>query len=199
MKWRAVFPVRACILGFSLLSVACSQLPLRDSSPWQAPHWTQWTLSGRVAVWHGQDGWHAQLRWTQQADSYQLELSGPLGQGALRLQGDEQGVTLELANGQRDWAPSADQLLQRHTGWQLPIAGMRYWARGLAVPERPADWDYAPDGRPQRLRQDGWDIHYSQYRDYQALGCLPRRIDFSRGPLTARLIIDHWQPNGPSG
>lgn len=170
---------------------ACAQLPQRTAG-WQSPEWPAWSLRGRIAVHAGEQGWHASLNWRQSVTGYQLELSGPLGQGAVRLTGDAAGVTLERADGLRDWAEDADALLARNTGWTLPVSGLRYWVQGRAVPERPAEWERDADGRPLRLRQDGWDIRYSSYQDQPGGAPLPKRIDLERDGIRARLLIDAW-------
>ena len=172
----------------------CAQIPPRAVEAWTAPAWEDWNMRGRVAVRAADQGWHANLSWRQTGEAFQMELSGPLGQGAIRLHGDAARVQLERADGLRDQAADADALLARHTGWSLPVSGLRYWVRGLAVPARPAHWVRAPDGRPERLQQDGWDIRYTDFRDQPGLGLLPRRIDLERDGLQARLLIDTWTP-----
>lgn len=184
------FRLPAALLLLTLLG-ACAQAPQRTAA-WQPPDWTAWSLRGRIAVHAGEQGWHASLSWRQSATGYQLELSGPLGQGAVRMSGDGAGVTLERADGLRDWAEDADALLARNTGWTLPVSGLRYWVQGKAVPERPADWERDADGRPLRLRQDGWDIRYSSYQDQPGGAPLPKRIDLERDGIRARLLIDAW-------
>ena len=172
----------------------CAQVPPRPADTWTAPIVEDWDLRGRIAVRAAEQGWHASLRWRQSGDLFQIELSGPLGQGAVRLQGDAARVQLVRADGLRDQAADADTLLARHTGWSLPVGGLRYWVRGLAVPARPAHWTRAANGRPQRLQQDGWDIRYTDFQEQPGLGLLPRRIDLERDGLQARLLIDTWAP-----
>lgn len=187
-----------------LLLSACAQVPQRPANAWTAPDWQYWSLRGRIAVHSGEQGWHAGLNWRQTGETFYLELTGPLGQGAVRMQGDAEGVTLGRADGKRDWAPDADALLTRNTGWILPVSGLRYWVRGRAVPERPAQWTWAADGLPQRLQQDGWVIRYSEFREQPGLGKLPRRIDLERDgqidgqrdPIRARVLIDGWSGSG---
>lgn len=192
---------RALAAGLCALLIAgCTQLPPRPAgapAAWMAPAWTDWELRGRIAVRAGEEGWHANLAWRQTGEAFDLNLSGPLGQGALRLHGDATGVTLERADGLRDWAVDADILLLRHTGWSLPVSGLRYWVRGQAAPGRAADWTRAADGRPLRLRQDGWEIRYVDYLESPGLVPRPRRIELARGGLTARLLIDSWVPLAP--
>lgn len=195
-----------------LLVTSCTQMPARTASPWVAPNWTEWTLQGRIAVRAGDEGWHASLIWHQTGNAYQADLSGPLGQGALRLQGDDTGVRLQRADGLRDQSADADALLARHTGWRLPVNGLRYWVLGLAAPQsgwgslpgslpgstpREARWERDANGRPERLLQDGWDIRYTAFQEWPGLGTLPRRIEMEREGLHARLLIDTWTPHAP--
>lgn len=175
---------------------ACTQLPTRAPGTWQPPDWSAWSLRGRIAVHAGEQGWHAGLNWRQAGDIYHVELTGPLGQGAVRMDGGPDGVSLLRADGVRDWASDADDLLVRHTGWTLPVSGLRYWVQGRAVPERPARWERDRDGRPLYLHQDGWDIRYSAYQDQPGRAPLPKRMDLEREGIRARLLIDAW--NGPA-
>ena len=187
------------VLWLLLLLSACAQVPQRPANAWVAPDWQFWSLHGRIAVHAGEQGWHANLSWRQTDTDYSLELTGPLGQGAVHMRGDAKGVTLERADGVRDWAQDADDLLVRHTGWTLPVAGLRYWVRGRAVPGHPAQWDWAADGLPQQLRQDGWIIQYTEFREQPGHGKLPRRIDLEREGVRARLVIDGWSGSGHGG
>jgi outer membrane lipoprotein LolB len=195
--------LRALAAGLCALLVAgCGQLPTRpapaDAAPvWAAPAWADWELRGRIAVRAGEQGWHASLAWRQTGEDFQLDLGGPLGQGALRLHGDAGGVGLERADGLRDRAADADVLLLRHTGWALPVSGLRYWVQGLAAPGRAAEWERGSDGRPLRLRQDGWDIRYVDYEEQPGQSPRPRRIELERGGLTGRLLIDSWTALAP--
>ena len=194
MKTRSIL-IAAGLL--SLLLSACTQIPQRPTTEWTPSALSAWELQGRIAVRAGEDGWHASLKWRQNGANYQADLSGPLGQGALRLRGDDAGVTLESANGERDQSTDADALLARHTGWNLPVSGMRYWVLGLEAPGSAAHWERDANGRPQRLLQDGWVIRYTDFQETPDMGQLPRRIEMEREGLHARLLIDTWTPYQP--
>ena len=191
-----MIPIRHVAIAALLMVLAsgCTPLPPRPVETWTAPAWDDWGLRGRIAVRAADEGWHANLSWQQTGDAFRIELSGPLGQGAIRLHSDGRTVRLEAANGMRDQAVNADLLLARHTGWHLPVSGLRYWVRGLAVPARPAHWIRAAGGRPERLQQDGWDIRYTDFQDRPGQGSLPRRVELERDGLQARLVIDSWAP-----
>ena len=196
MSCPARLPVRGVLyvltVGAAVLWLgACTRMPAPERA-WTPPPAEDWALDGRIAVQSGNEGWHAGLRWVQTGVAFRIELSGPLGQGAVRLWGDAAGVTLERADGLRDHAADAAVLLERLTGWALPVDGLRFWVRGRAVPGRPAHWAYDDAGRPLRLRQDGWDIRYTAYQAPPADAGLPRRIELVRDGLQAKLIIDRW-------
>ena len=167
--------------------------PKEALEPWQAPEWTAWRLTGRISIKYLDDGWNAGLVWRQSAVDYDLRLQGPLGQGALLLQGNDQRVELVDAKGGRDSALDAETLMYRHLGWQLPLSGMKYWIHGRSEPGQPAEWRRDMSGRPEQLIQSGWQIDFSKYRPAPDGASLPGRIDFARPDLQARLIIDRWE------
>lgn len=187
------------VAAAALLLGACARMPAPPERAWTPPPAEDWALDGRIAVHSGSDGWHASLRWVQTGAAFRIELSGPLGQGAVRLRGDADSVSLERADGLRDRAAGAAELLERHTGWVLPVEGLRFWVRGLALPARPARWAYDDAGRPLRLQQDGWDIRYTAFQTPPADAALPRRIELVRDGLRAKLVIDRWTAAGDPG
>ena len=48
-----------------------------------------WRLTGRVSAFNGEEGWHAGVNWQEDAGVFDLQLSGPLGQGAVQVKGKE--------------------------------------------------------------------------------------------------------------
>jgi outer membrane biogenesis lipoprotein LolB len=47
------------------------------------------------------------------------------------------------------------------------------------------------DDRARSFIQDGWQVDYQEYRQFQDL-TLPTRLQISRGATRARLIIRQW-------
>jgi len=152
----------------------------------------QWSLAGRMAMKTGDKGENASLYWLQQGDQYHLRLFGPLGVGAVQLQGTPGNVTLTESNGQVYQATSAEALLQQTVGWQMPVSNLTYWIRGLSAPGYPAQRTYDAARRLQQLQQQGWLINYLSYMTDQT-DALPRLIELSRGNINLRIVIDHWQ------
>lgn len=138
------------------------------------------------------------MRWDEAAGSYRLNLAGPLGQGAMQINGDTAGmVRLQTADGQQYATRDADALVMSVTGWQLPVTGLRYWVRGIPAPGGEARFTTDEQGRLVRLEQDGWDISYNRY---QALAGRdwPTRMRLETADISVTLVVDEWTVSPPA-
>jgi outer membrane lipoprotein LolB len=150
-----------------------------------------WQLGGRIAIRTEDEGWQAAIDWRQQGEGYTIQLTGPLGQGSLRLQGDGRLVT--LSSGDEVLVDEdAEALLHRQMGWRVPVTALRYWALGLPAPGA-AEQELNPQGLLGRLRQADWNI---EFRDYTRRGglLLPGRLFISNHNAQVRLVVDRWEP-----
>jgi outer membrane lipoprotein LolB len=186
--------------GVALLS-ACSTLPVSRTSPeleslWMAQQQSlgqfhSWLLSGRLAVQTENQGWNVSVRWQQDAGTYHIVLSAPLGQGTAELQGDSQGMTLSLANGRSMTSVDPEELLFQQMGWRVPVTGLRYWVIGLPVPDTAETHALDEDGRLQWLEQSGWRISYRRYGEFSGKA-LPTKIFLDNRAFKVRLVVDEW-------
>jgi outer membrane lipoprotein LolB len=187
---RAVWP-----LIVVLALAGCATQPAREPAPTASdllsPRYAVWQLRGRVSLVKGEQGWHAGLNWREDAGRYRLDLSGPLGQGAVRVDGDSAGVRLQTADGREYLAQDADALVQAVTGWPFPVAGIRYWVRGVPVPGKAAAISTDASGRLVHLVQSGWDINYDRYQDLEGRAW-PTRLRLTTDDIRVRLVIDQW-------
>jgi outer membrane lipoprotein LolB len=179
-----------------LLALAgCASHPPREATPTaldlSSPRFAIWEIRGRVSLIKGEQGWHASLNWREDAGRYRLDLSGPLGQGAVRVQGDDAGVLLQTADGRDYVAQDADALVQKVTGWQFPVTGIRYWVRGVPVPGEQAVVESDDSGRLVHLVQSGWDIRYDRFQDLEGRAW-PTRLRLTADDLSVRLVVDEW-------
>lgn len=157
---------------------------------------THWQFQGRISLTRGEQGWHAGLDWETRPELYRLQVSGPLGQGALLLTGNDDGVTLVDGEGRVYMATDAEGLLLQVAGWRLPVSGMQYWVRGLAVPHVPFEAARDARGRPLELEQSGWKISYQRYQEV-AGSAWPAKIRMEHDELILRLVIHQWQLGQP--
>lgn len=150
-----------------------------------------WTLRGRLAISANGDGGSGSLEWTRSPSGYRFVLSAPLTGRSFRLQGNNHGVQLLGLEQGPIGGGNAHDLLRRAFGWQVPMAQLVYWVRGMRAPHSPARMWFDEDGLPQRLVQDGWTIEYRDwYRRRQTP--LPRRVFARHGDDHVRLAIRSW-------
>jgi outer membrane lipoprotein LolB len=159
-----------------------------------------WELRGRVALRARDQGWHATVVWVRRQEHNEIDLSGPLGSGHLRLSQDPTGAQLRDSSNHVLRARDAETLLQRATGWDFPVDGLNYWVLGLPAPGEPETQRLDPWGRLKALRQSGWDIEFLAYDNAGALE-LPSKLFLRREKLAAadpgdtlevRLVVDQW-------
>lgn len=200
------------LLLLSTLLIGCSTTAVRLNEAERQAAWRShlaklstnrsWSLRGRVALHTEDRGWQASLRWVKSKSGQRIQLSGPFGGGVVTLQQNEDGVVLRDSRGNEYMDRDTERLLQRVTGWQLPVNGLQYWVRGRTIPGKDAEVELDNQGRLKRLRQNRWDIRYLAYARYAQLQ-LPRRIFMSRPmndgsglSLEIRLALNSWQ-SGP--
>jgi outer membrane lipoprotein LolB len=151
-----------------------------------------WRLVGRIAVQRGDKGVSADLRWHQAGDAFDLRVMAPLNGGTFALQGDATQVAMITPEGETHTAADPAALMQAHLGWSIPVAGARYWVRGLPDPRSTAAQEvFDTAGRWSDFAQDGWRISILEYRAVDGLD-LPRRLYLARDDLEVRLVVREW-------
>lgn len=184
----------------TLVLASCAVPPLKPTAP-VAPVQDSWEFTGRISVSAagaakgstGQQAWHGGIRWSQQGDSYDIQLNAPLGQGALRLSGDAQGVRMTTGDGAEEFAADPETLLQQRLNLSLPVSGLRYWVRARPDPHAAQAEELDAGGRLLRLVQSGWEIDYKRYTE-TASGALPDKL-FLRNVgagVEVRLVVEQW-------
>jgi len=114
------------------------------------------------------------------------------------LSGNSAGVVLIDADRKIIRADDAESLLLQTIGWQLPVTGLKYWVRGLAVPGVYASERRDLQGRLLALEQSGWAVSYVRYHSIEGVGW-PAKLRLARDDVTLRLVIDEWQPGVAGG
>lgn len=156
-----------------------------------------WTLTGKLGIRTTDDSGSANVKWTQQITSYQINLSGPLGQKSMIITGTPDKVRLEQTGEPAQEAKTAEALIKKSAGWTLPVAQLAYWVRGVPAPKlRITQLQQNENGLIAQLIQGGWSIHYSNYRDQTFNGVilpLPGKITAEYKNVRLVLVIRHWQ------
>ena len=151
-----------------------------------------WEFSGRIAVSAGKDGFNGKLRWYQQDDTFRATVSGPLGIGTVRIEGDGQSVLLTDKDGVHTELQNAEEELRYRYGWTIPVGSLRYWALGIPDPMAPAQTELNPDNQLANLLQSGWTVDISRYR-LNGGQSMPNRLSAKKFDTRVRIVIDKWK------
>ena len=151
-------------------------------------------LTGRVNVRVEANAYPtAGIRWRHEPDSDELWLYSALGSGVARMRQDASGATLVASDGKEYRAPDLKRLTREVLGWDLPLDGLQYWVRGLPSPALDAaEQQYGANGRPELLKQAGWQVAYLDWAPAGVSG-LPSKVDLSGDGLRVRLVIKEWK------
>ncbi|TAN05292.1 MAG: outer membrane lipoprotein LolB [Rhodanobacteraceae bacterium] len=195
----------ACMLiagGAGLLLAACAPVQVRHSGTAaqlaaQAARerllgaQPDWSIAGRFAASDGHHGGSGSLEWLQAGLEYRFTLRAPITGKTLQLDGGPGGAVLRGVGKHALSGEDAKDVLNAEFGWDVPVADLAWWVRGLRAPGRPAVLTFGANGLPATLDQDGWHVDYRAWyaeRDPP----LPRTVYASRDPFTVRVLIERW-------
>lgn len=151
-----------------------------------------WGLSGRIGVRTPEEASSGSLFWQQNGRRFDAEIDGPMGFGGVRMAGDARKVTLSGSRIDTVTVVDPETELLRQAGLRVPVSGLRFWLLGIPIPGVPAEIDFGADGLPAEIRQSGWSVRYTEYRQW-TLNSLPRRIVANAGDTTLTVIVRDWQ------
>ncbi len=170
---------------------ACSNTPQTPLTPTQRAeniNISNWYIKGKIGLKDGKEAHSAYLNWLQCGDDYDIRVTGPFGQGAAHLFGNDKLANLETADSHTSQARNAEQLLSRQLGWSFPVTELLYWLRGIPSPML----SYTAQNQLAGFQQSDWQLSFPRLKtvdDYQ----LPTKIVASQDPLKITLIIKQWQ------
>ncbi len=192
------------IAGIALLAAltlasgcaARKSLELPDLGDWESRRsllgqLDEWAFDGRIGVVAGDDGFSGSLRWIQAGDDFEATVSGPLGIGTVRLEGDGRSVQLTDKDGERIVLEDAERDLFLRYGWTIPVRSLRYWALGIPDPALPAESLLGDDGQLERLVQGGWQVDITRYGEGGGQP-MPTRLRAAGEQTRVKLSIHKW-------
>jgi outer membrane lipoprotein LolB len=148
----------------------------------------QWHLLGRMAITNKVDSWSAKIDWQHETDKDVLNLSGPLGQGAVRIVLRANSIMIDQGDGKVGFSKNVDKYIKQQIGFVVPLSALRFWVVGLTEPDRP--FVRFDDG----FSQFSWNI---QYRDFMQADkeWMPGKISIKNDSAKLKLVIDQWVLN----
>ncbi len=185
----AMLALAGCRAPLPLRSNGTDQLAQRRAALAALP---SWGYNGRAALSDGKDAVTVRIAWQQQGERYELTLRAPISGETWRLSGDSDGATLEGGGRPARHERDAEALLQRESGYRVPIAALADWSRGLSHDWRRASVALNAEGLAETIDEAGWLIHLRDY-DQQQDPPLPLGLEAERRPYRVRLAIAAWR------
>ncbi len=188
-----------CIMLFfvTLAFTGCSHLtnqPALDCLQHAKPDTLNcWAVRGKLGFKSPQKTGSVYLYWQQKNQTFTINLSGPLGQGAAVIEGKAAGQVMLRQAGQQDIIETdARAVFFRHFGWDLPLPQLLYWIQGQTAPSEPITHIRRNDiNQITSLAQMGWELHFSRYNSEG----LPGKIAAQADSLNLTFIIQEWITN----
>ena len=151
----------------------------------------EWAFKGRIAVKAGDEGFNARFDWDQVGNAFESSVSGPLGMGTVRIEGNGRRITLTDKDGVTTELQDAEAELRWRYGWTIPVTGLRYGALGIPDPAYPAGTEVDTEGRLSRLEQADWIVEISRYAEGGGQQ-MPRILSATNPDTRVRMVIDRW-------
>ena len=149
-----------------------------------------WRLQGKIGIRTTSDSHSASLYWQQVKQHYDIELTGPLGQGGARIEGNGEGITVDLAGEEPIWAASPEHLMEQTLGWQFPVRELLYWIKGIPAPNQPFQLQLNQE-LPEKITQKDWEINYLRFTNLNGLQ-VPGKLTISRNDLRITIVAKQW-------
>ncbi len=176
-----------CVMGLS----GCSQLHVasdhgyRLSQQQLLPLSDRWRLKGRMGVISPQESFSASVNWSHEPALETIELSGPLGQGAVKIILGQHKVSIDDGHQLQDYTGHPEDVFSHYYGVDLPVESYTYWLSGQPDPR------YIFIEKEHGFQQNGWDV---EYQGMQQVGerLLPKKLRIKNQNVKVKFFIDQW-------
>ncbi len=177
------------------LTACVAERPIPSSSillSVDAQEWREWTAKGKLGLQIGKKAHQLNFSWQNRGATYRIHLYGPFGKGVV-LSGDPSGIKMERGGGEApSFAATPEKLLLSEMGWTIPLSNLQYWIRGYPSPYGPSSGRQDNQSTLTTLYQDGWSIHYREYKRYKRYR-MPKKVELHRGDIKITAVIKDWQ------
>lgn len=188
------------ILSFIFISGCSTTIPdnLVPVSVEQVEHAQAWEMQGKLAVRTADDKFSTNLYWLHTQSSNELKLTTMLGTTVLSLTSTRGDTILEL-DGKTYTDTDAQRLLNRITGWTIPIDALPLWLTGqLSSGDELVSQD--AQNRPLSIvnatQFPPWKVDFKSWQT-QSGAELPRLLNLKRDDIRLKIQINQWQALAP--
>lgn len=158
---------------------------------------SHWKIKGRLAFKSPEEKVSAYINWQQQDQSYQLSLNTFIGINIMKMEGNL-GYAMIEADDQTFTDKQASTLIQRVTGWNIPVESLALWIKGQHTEQD--NVVFSDSGLLASLTAKctacaPWQLTYSNYKQVDGV-LLPHMIQLdntidSRNQI--KIKITSWQ------
>ena len=150
-----------------------------------------WRFAAKLSVKALDRGFAGRLDWTQKKSSFRILISGPLGFGRARIEGNR--ISASMEQNEQVFIGTPEMLISAAIGISIPMDNLRWWLSGSPSPiGGPIEYsDRDLDKRFISFSQDGWRLSFSGYSS-TPLGYLPKKIIGQNSNLSFKLIVSKW-------
>lgn len=205
VKKRQFFAVLFGVMPVFLSGCVSLQVPKGDSHyqtksvrarAQQLLRMTHWQIDGALSIRTGKKADLANYTWQQRGQSwYRIRLSSALNLYNLLVIGDHHQAQLYKDGRFFAKARTPKALMQKTTGWYLPVSNLYYWVRGLSVPKLRVQNQVSDQfGHIKELSQAGWNIKYNAYKTFSGVD-LPQVMTLSHDHLKVKIVMRRWALN----
>ena len=195
-RLRAASAALACCLAACASLQGHAPVGAPDAAAWQAHRDALlkipgWELTGRVGIVTAKDGGSGSLDWKQDGDDLTFDFRGPLGAGAIHIQGDADALVVQTSRGDSFITDDPERDIEQRLKVPLPVLSMRYWMLGVPDPHAHFDQVLDADGELTSFSQRGWQVQYQEYAAVQGVS-LPVKLSLTRGDVRIKVAISDW-------
>ena len=138
----------------------------------------EWVLTGKLSLRHSGESQIANIDWRYSAGVSNIDLSGVLGLGRVRIVADASQIRV-LAGGEEHLFSPGEQLEVDGRSYRLPWHNLAYWVRGQQMTGEPLPEEFQTGDWTVRMLEDAPDG--------------PRLLTLSHPDIELRLRILRWQ------
>ncbi len=192
--------MKVLVVSFLLLQLsACASLVNKQSS--SSSDFSQvnnninvsaqrnWGVVGRVSIKQENNAWLANIDWQHDEVVDELVISASLSGVLANIRYQEKQIIVETQDGVQVLKNNDE--LQRVVGFNPPINYLKYWARGLVVPNVELLNDTGLVKERREFEQAGWRVQLSKYREVSDIW-LPHSVSVKNKRLNIKLAIEQW-------
>ena len=152
---------------------------------------TSWKLSAKMQIKTPTEYSKVLLTWKQNADNYNLHLTGPLAVNIADITGNSNNISVKFAD-KLITSANPNSLIAELTGADIPVGSLKYWVKAIPNPSYVLSKKLNNNGCITEMQQQGYTVKYDNYQKFNK-NLLPTKINIATTDTKLTIIIDKWK------